>query len=70
MADKEFTIADELAVHGAHLLISAYTTGMSQLSKKKVTITRQLNRVRFHVQCIIGQLRKILDTSECSIKLV
>ena len=59
MADRGFTIADDLAIRGAKVLIPAYTKGKSQLSKEEVETTRQLARVRIHVERIIGQLRKI-----------
>ena len=58
MADRGFTIADDLAVRGANLLIPAYTKGKPQLSKEEVKTIRQLARVRIHVERIIGQLRK------------
>lgn len=58
MADRGFTIADDLAIRGANLLIPAYTKGKAQLSKEEVETTRQLARVRIHVERVIGQLRK------------
>ena len=58
MADRGFTIADELVLCGAHLLIPAYTRGKQQLSAQEVEETRQLARVRTHLERVIGQMRK------------
>ena len=60
MADRGFTIADDLAVRGANLLIPAYTKGKPQLSKEEVETTRQLAPSSSTHPCerIIGQLRK------------
>lgn len=55
MADRGFNVADELALCGAHLVIPAFTRGKAQLSKEK---TRQIARVRIHVERVIGQMRK------------
>ncbi len=58
MADRGFNISDDLAQCSARLLIPAFTRGKSQLSKEEVEITRQLARVRIHVERVIGQMRK------------
>lgn len=58
MADRGFNIADELAIHGARLLIPAFTRGKRQLSRREVEETRQIARIRIHVERVIGQLRK------------
>ena len=58
MADRGFTIAEDLAVCGSRLLIPAFTRGKQQLSQREVEKTRQLARVRIHVERVIGQMRK------------
>lgn len=58
MADRGFTISEGIALRCACLLIPVFTKGESQRSKSEVEMTRQLARVRIHVECVIGQLRK------------
>ena len=58
MADRGFKIEDDLALCGARLAIPAFTRGKSQLSREDVEKTRQLARVRIHVERVIGQMRK------------
>ena len=58
MADRGFTISEGIALRCARLLIPVFTRGKSQRSKSEVEMTRQLARVRIHVECVIGQLRK------------
>ena len=58
MADRGFNVADDVALCGANLLIRVYTRGKQQLSAQDVEVTRQLARVRIHIQRVIGQLRK------------
>ena len=41
MADRGFTISDDLAICGTKLIIPAFTKGKSQLSKCEVEKTRQ-----------------------------
>ena len=58
LADRGFNVSEDVAVCGARLRIPAYTRGKSQLSRKEVETSRQLARVRIHVERVIGQLRK------------
>ena len=58
LADRGFNIADELSIRGAALEIPSFTRGKMQLSQKEVEKSRQLSRVRIHVERVIGQLRK------------
>ena len=58
MADRGFKIEDDLALCGARLAIPAFTRGKSQLSREDVEKTRQLARVRIHVERVIGQMWK------------
>ena len=58
LADRGFLIGDELAVRRAKLEIPAFTKGKKQLTQEEVEKSRQLARVRIHVERVIGQLRK------------
>ena len=58
LADRGFSVDDDLAVCGAKLLLPSYTKGKSQLSQKDVEQSRRLARVRIHVERVIGQMRK------------
>jgi len=58
LADRGFNIADDLAIRGAKLEIPSFTRGKAQLSQQEVEKSRQLARVRIHVERVIGQLRK------------
>ena len=57
LADHGFNIHDELATRGTKLEISAFTRRKQQFSRE-VEKTRQLARVRIHVERVIGQMWK------------
>ena len=57
LADRGFTIADDIAVHGAKLEIPAFTRGKAQLSQREVEVSKQLSMVRIHVERVIGLLK-------------
>ena len=57
LADRGFTIADDIAVHGGKLEIPAFTRGKSQLSQREVEVSKQLSMVRIHVERVIGLLK-------------
>ena len=42
MADRGFTVAEDLAVHGATLEIPSFTRGKQQLSQREVELSKQL----------------------------
>ena len=64
LADRGFLIREELASVGATLRIPSFTKGKSQLPGSCVDTSRQLSRVRIHVERVIGQLKtfQILNT--------
>ena len=64
VVDRGFSVSDDLALCGAELKIPAFTKGKSLLSKCEVERTRQIARVRIHVERVIGQMRK--KNSNCS----
>ena len=53
LADCGFTIADDVAVHGAKLEIPAFTRGKKQLTQREVELSKQLSMVCIHVERII-----------------
>lgn len=57
LADGVFTITDDLAIHGAKLEIPAFTRGKQQLSQRDVELSKQLSRVRIHMEKVIGLLK-------------
>ena len=57
LADRGFNIADDLALYGAKLEIPAFTRGKQQLSQRDVELSKQLSRVRIHVERVIGLLK-------------
>ncbi|XP_061167384.1 uncharacterized protein LOC133176248 [Saccostrea echinata] len=65
MADRGFLIAEELANHGATLVIPAFTRGKTQLSAKDVEQTRKIAHVRIHVERAIERIKNfnILNTN-------
>ena len=58
LADRGFTIAEELASCGATLKIPHFTKGKIQMSGKEVDASRKISNVRIHVERVIGRLRK------------
>ena len=65
LADRGFLIQEELAAVGATLRIPSFTKGKTQLSGGEVDRSRQLSRVRIHVERVIGALKmcRILSTA-------
>ena len=58
LADRGFTVGEEIAYHGGILVIPSFTKGRKQLSKKQVDIDRYIARVRIHIERVIGRMRK------------
>ncbi len=57
LADRGFTVGEDVAICGAKLEIPAFTRGKQQLSQKEVETSQQLSAVRIHVERIIGLLK-------------
>ena len=57
LADRGFTVAEDIAVHGARLVIPPFTRGKDQLSQREVELAKQLSQVRIHVERVIGLLK-------------
>ena len=64
LADRGFLVRDELAAHGATLKMPYFTKGKKQMSAQEVDSSRQLSRVRIHVERVIGRWKnfKILQS--------
>ena len=45
LADRGFTIADDIALRGAKLVIPSFTRGKTQLSQKEVEVSKQMSQV-------------------------
>ena len=58
LADRGFTISDDIACYGASLIIPSFTRGKKQLSQEEVEQSKQISRVRIHVERVIGTLKK------------
>ena len=58
LADRGFNVYDDITIKGGRLEIPAFTKGKKQLSQEEVEKSRQISRVRIHVERVIGQLRK------------
>ena len=57
LADRGFTIQNSASLYCAEVIIPAFTKNKPQLSKKEVDNTRNIARVRIHVERVIGLLR-------------
>lgn len=58
MADRGFTVAEELATLGVKLVVPAYTKGKRQLSQREVTESREISRRRIRVEQVIGRMKR------------
>ena len=65
LADRGFTVGEEVACKGGVLIIPSFTKGKSQLSAKDVDKSRQIANVRIHIERVIGRMRKfnIINTT-------
>lgn len=53
LADRGFTIEEDLKIHNAKLEIPAFATGKKQFSLKEVEETKHLSKVRIHIERVI-----------------
>ena len=58
LADRGFNIHDSVGLMCAEVKLPASTRGKKQLSKMDVDKSRQLARVRIHVERVIGVVRQ------------
>lgn len=57
MADRGFTIKEDLMVRGATLEIPPPSSGLEQMSKDKVIATKKIANARIHVERAIGRMK-------------
>ena len=57
LADRGFTIAEDVILDGANLEIPAFTRGKQQLPQEEFERSKQLSQVRIHVERCIGLLK-------------
>ena len=57
MADKGFTIKEDLMVRGATLEIPPPSSGLEQMSKDKFIVTEKIANARIHVERAIGRMK-------------
>jgi DDE superfamily endonuclease/Helix-turn-helix of DDE superfamily endonuclease len=57
MADRGYTITEELGSRGAKLNVPAFTRGRKQLSAPEIIKTRRIASVRIHVERAIARLK-------------
>ena len=58
LADRGFNIHDSASMYCARVQLPLFTRGKNQLSKEEVDVSRQLSRVRIHVERVIGVVRQ------------
>ena len=58
LADRGFNVQDSARLYCAEVKITPFTRGKKQLSKVEVDKSRDLSRVRMHVERVIGMLRQ------------
>jgi hypothetical protein len=57
LADRGFLIEEEISSRNCYLSIPAFTKGQTQLSQRNVECSRQLARVRIHVERAIQRIK-------------
>ena len=57
LADRGFTISEEMALYGVRVLTPAFTKGRPQMTRDDVEVSRLLSRARIHVERVIGRMR-------------
>ena len=64
LADRGFTVVEEVATHGGILEFPSFTKGKSQLTADETDFSRKVSNVRIHIERVIGRLRNwtILNT--------
>ena len=66
MADRGFTIKDQLTPLGVSLNIPSFLDGRKQLDASEVQTTRSIASLRIHVERCIGRYSKVNSTTEHS----
>ena len=69
LADRGFNIHESAGLFCAQVKIPPFTKGKNQLSKTEVDNSRQLSRVRIHVERIIGVVRQKFTILESTLPI-
>ena len=64
LGDRGFLITEDIANCGAELIIPSFTKGFKQLPKRQVEISRQISRVRIHVERAIRRIKEFAIVKE------
>ena len=65
LADRGFLIDEDITVRHCSLKIPSFTKGKAQLSQRDVETSRQLARVRIHVERAIGRIKHFKILTSC-----
>ena len=57
LADRGFTIYDLVEQYQAHAKLPAFTRGKNQIEAKESAASRELARIRIHVERLIGMVK-------------
>ena len=65
LADRGFLIEEDITSRNCYMIMPSFTKGKKQLSQKEVECSRQLARVRIHVERAIQRIKifQVLNTS-------
>jgi len=66
MADRGFTIKEDLMVRGATPEIPPPSSGLEQMSKDKVVATKKIANARIHVERAIARMKVFFNFKENS----
>ena len=69
LADKGFNIQKSCSIFHAEVKIPPFTRGKKQLSRMEVDTSRDLSRVRIHVERVIGVLKQKYTILESQIPI-
>ena len=69
LADRGFNIHYSATMYCAQVKLPPFTRGKKQLSKAQVDVSRQLSRVRIHVERIIGVIRQKYTILQCTLPI-
>jgi len=58
LADQGFNIHEAAGMHYAEVKLPPYTRGKKLLNRMKIDASRQLSRVRIHMEQVIGMVRQ------------
>jgi hypothetical protein len=58
LADRGFTIHDNVGLQCAEVKVPPFTKGKKQLSRREVDMSREISHVRIHVERVIGMIKQ------------